>query len=116
MNTNENIILGEFPKAVLDQATAAARIRPASFLANRLDLRGKTIFAFAETVNSPAECAYSLYRKDFGWQLGIHVADVCEYVCEGSPLDTEARKRRATDQIRPEFSLTRISEASLSPF
>ena len=106
MNTNENIILGEFPKAVLDQATAAARIRPASFLANRLDLRGKTIFAFAETVNSPAECAYSLYRKDLGWQLGIHVADVCEYVCEGSPLDTEARKRRAT--VRSGFSLSNM--------
>jgi len=85
-----------FDKNVLDQAIAAKRIRTASLAANRLDLRGKTVVTFAESAESAAECAYSLYKTGTGWQLGIHVADVCEYVCEGSPLDIEARKRRCT--------------------
>lgn len=96
MSVTENLILGEFPKNVLDQANAASRIRTASFLAYRLDLRGKTILSFSDTPETPTECAYSLYRNGLGWKLGIHVADVCEYVCEGSPLDAEARKRRAS--------------------
>jgi len=96
MSFTENILFGEFPKNVIDQANAAARIRTSAFVSNRLDLRGKTVFAFSDTPDTPTESAYSLYRKGSGWQLGIHIADVCEYVCEGSPLDIEARKRKAT--------------------
>ena len=96
MNSAESILFGEFPKNVTDQAYAATRIRTSAFVSNRLDLRSKAVLAFAETAETPTECAYSLYRTGIGWQLGIHVADVCEYVCEGSPLDTEARKRKAT--------------------
>ncbi len=95
MNTAENILYGEFPKNVLEQANAAARIRTSAFVSHRLDLRGKTVFAFADSPEIPTESAYSLYRKGMGWQLGIHIADVCEYVCEGSPLDAEARKRKS---------------------
>ncbi len=96
MNSTENILFGEFPKNVIDQANAAARIRTSAFVSYRSDLRGKTVFAFADTPETPTESAYSLYRKGMGWQLGIHIADVCEYVCEGSPLDAEARKRKAS--------------------
>lgn len=91
----ETIARGEFPKSVLDQASIASRIRTSSYLARRLDLRGKTVFAFASSENSPSECAFSLYRNGSGWQLTVHVADVCEYVCEGSPLDSEAKARCA---------------------
>lgn len=86
----------EFPKRVLEQAFAAQRIRPSAQTAIRLDLRGKTVITFTEAPNTVAECAYSLYKQGNGWQLGIHIADVSEYVCEGSPLDEEARKRRGT--------------------
>ncbi len=86
----------EFPKRVLEQAAAAQRIRPSAQAATRLDLRSKTAITFAESAGSPAECAYSLYKQGNGWQLGIHIADVSEYVCENSPLDEEARKRRGT--------------------
>ncbi len=93
----------EFPKSVIEQALAAKRIKPASFLSRRLDLRGKTIISFTERADLVAECAYSLYRVGDGWQLGIHVADVCEYVCEGSPLDKEARIRRTTFLVGSEY-------------
>lgn len=108
----DNIFHGEFPKNVLEQANAAARIRTSSFLSRRADLRGKTVFAFAETPEMPTECAYSLYRNGNGWQLGIHVADVCEFVCDESPLDTEARKRKAT--VRNSAVYSRMLPAPIS--
>ena len=86
----------ECPKRVLEQAVAAQRIRPSAQTAIRLDLRSKTVITFTEAPNTVAECAYSLYKQGNGWQLGIHIADVSEYVCEGSPLDEEARKRRGS--------------------
>lgn len=95
-----------FPQNVLEQAEIAAKIKPASYLASRLDLRGKTIFTFAEDANSPTECAYSISRDASGWKLGVHVSDIAEYVCEGSPLDVEACRRGAT--IENHFENTRM--------
>ncbi len=87
----------EFPKNVIDQANTAAKMRPAAFLAKRLDLRGKTILSFSNGANIPTESAISLTRSnDSAWQLGVHICDAAEYVCENSPLDVEARKRLAT--------------------
>ncbi len=93
---DEQIILSVFPKTVTEQAAVASKIKPASYLPRRLDLRGKTVLSFGDTPNGFSECALSLYRTSSGWQLGVHVADVAEYVCEGSPLDKEARRRRAS--------------------
>lgn len=95
MNGNETIISKDFPKNVIEQAVAATRIRTSAYVSRRLDLRGKTVFAFAEREDCPSGTAFSLYRSDDGWQLGVHIADVCEYVCAGSPLDVEARRRCA---------------------
>lgn len=92
----EQINTNVFPKAVTEQAAVAAKIKPSAYLPKRLDLRGKTILSFGDSVNGFSECALSLYKTAQGWQLGVHVADVAEYVCEGSPLDTEARRRRAS--------------------
>ncbi len=83
-----------FPADVLRQASAASGLRPSTLLSNRLDLRGKTVLSFCESGDKHCECAVSVYRNGGGtWQLGLHVADVAEYVCEGSPLDEEARLR-----------------------
>ncbi len=86
---------GSFPAEVLRQAAAAGNIRVSSYLSNRLDLRGKTLLTFGEATDKHCECAVSVYRNDDGsWKLGLHIADVDEYVCEGSPLDEEAKLRR----------------------
>ncbi len=37
--------------------------------------------------------AISLKKTDYGWQLGVHIADVSHYVREGSALDKEAIER-----------------------
>lgn len=95
-----NIIMNdntEFPKNVIDQANTASRIRPSAYLSKRLDLRGKTVLSFANSANTPTECAISLsHSSNSAWRLGVHICDAAEYVCEGSPLDIEARKRLAT--------------------
>lgn len=85
-----------FGRDVISQISAAKRIRTSSRLARRLDLRGKTVFTLTENAHQNAECAFSITRTHNGWQLGIHVADVSEYVCEDSPLDLEARRRFAS--------------------
>ncbi len=98
MYTNiADAVTGMFPKEVTEQANAAAKVRMSSYLTKRHDLRGKTVLSFADSADSHSECAISLYRNgDSAWQLGVHICDVAEYVCEGSPLDIEARKRQGT--------------------
>lgn len=96
MSNYDNIFRGEFSKAAMEQAATAKRMKTASFLPYRSDLRGKNVFSFAYTPNDHCETAFSISKQSDGWQLGIHVTDVCEYVVDGSPLDTEARKRCAT--------------------
>ena len=95
-NTTQNIIFSAFPKKVCEQAKAAAKLKPASQLTRRYDLRGKTVLTFGETPTSTSDLAISLYKTANGWQLGIHIADVAEYVCVGSPLDNEAIRRNAS--------------------
>lgn len=89
--------IGIFPKNVTEQANAAAKIKASSFLSKRLDFRGKTVLTFADFAEAHCESAISITRNgNTAWRLGVHICDVAEYVCEGSPLDTEARKRLAT--------------------
>lgn len=84
-----------FGSAVNEQVAAAKYIKTSARLSHRLDLRSKTVLTLAENSSQTAECGFSVYRTQNGWQLGIHVADVSEYVCENSPLDLEARRRAA---------------------
>ena len=108
-----------FPKNVIEQANAASRIRTASQLSRRLDLRSKTIFTFGEKPDSPSSCAFSVYPNGIGWQLGIHVADVSEYVPEGSPIDVEARRRLAAVSngfVKTEMLFPSVKTDSRCPF
>lgn len=101
-----DILREGFPKSVIDQADAAAHLKPISKLSRRNDLRSKTVFTFTDTAETPAELAFSLNRDENGWVLGVHVSDIDEYVCEGSPLDIEAKKRVAT--IANDFEVSKM--------
>ncbi len=110
---------GSFPNEVNVQTTAAARIKTSSYLSKRLDLRGKTALCFVNSPEDYAHTAFSISRNGNGWTLGVHVADVDEYVCYGSPIDAEAKKRCATindgfakSEMLPEHIVSDICDLS----
>jgi len=82
-----------FPADALAQAEAVpAEVRPED-LADRVDLREKTVITIDGPDAKDLDDAVSLVRTDDGYELGVHIADVGYYVPEGSPLDLEARRR-----------------------
>jgi ribonuclease R len=63
------------------------------------DIEGRRDFRDWPTITiDPADArdhddAISLARRDDGWQLAVHIADVAHYVREGDPIDEEAYRR-----------------------
>ena len=85
-----------FSSAAEKQASTTRMAEALNFLAKRRDLRGKTVFTFSDTENCPNSYAFSVTRTDGEWVLGLHVADIAEYLPPSSPLDTEAASRGRT--------------------
>lgn len=83
-----------FPQEVLDEAERVG-IEPISDeeYAKRLDLRGEPIFTIDSKDAKDLDDAISVKRTDFGYTLGVHIADVSHYVKEGSAIDEEAINR-----------------------
>ncbi|MBO5648352.1 MAG: VacB/RNase II family 3'-5' exoribonuclease, partial [Clostridia bacterium] len=88
---HENRIPTEFPEAVLDAAARAAA-RPITEN-GRLDLRGSVIFTIDSEDAKDLDDAISLEKTENGWLLGVHIADVAEYVRQNSAVDAEAYAR-----------------------
>ena len=61
--------------------------------AKRLDLRGDPIVTIDSKDAKDLDDAISVKRTDFGYTLGVHIADVSHYVKEGSAIDEEAINR-----------------------
>ena len=72
----------------------------------RMDLRALPIFTIDSAVTKDIDDAISLTRtSDGGFELGVHIADVSNYVKPGTELDNEAFSRATSvyyaDQVVP---------------
>jgi ribonuclease R len=83
----------EFPSEVVHEAKMVAKILPTE-VARREDLRNKLLITVDPEDAKDLDDAISLEKTPEGyWLLGVHIADVSNYVTEGSKLDEEAFKR-----------------------
>ena len=95
----EGIILGndikqEFDKETLNEADKIPQTVTESQFAGREDLRDMIIFTIDGDDARDFDDAVSLTLKDNGnYYLGVHIADVSEYVKEDTALENEAYKR-----------------------
>lgn len=83
----------EYPEEVMVQAGQMPEEVSGEELSGRRDLRDwQTVTIDGEDAKD-LDDAVTLTREEFGYRLGVHIADVSHYVKEGSPLDGEAFKR-----------------------
>lgn len=93
----------EFPKEVQREASEMPQVvRNAD---GRVDLREKEIFTIDGADTKDIDDAISLEKVGKEYLLGVHIADVSNYVREGTHLDQEAVKRGTSvyliDQVIP---------------
>lgn len=83
----------EFPVNVMDSLyDIPDSVRPKQ-MAGRMDIRDwQTVTIDGEDAKD-LDDAITLTRTENGYRLGVHIADVSEYVKENSPLDREALNR-----------------------
>jgi ribonuclease R len=86
-------LFGKFSPAAEKQASAIKPVEARNYISKRVDLRSKAIFTFTDSVFGSSGCGFSVSKEEDGWKLGIHVADVAEYLKEGTELDSEAAAR-----------------------
>ena len=93
-----SIVLGhelpvEFPEKVLHQAERVAKPVSEADCAGRKDLRSLRMVTIDGEDAKDLDDAVSLTRDGETYRLGVHIADVSNYVQENSALDHEAKKR-----------------------
>lgn len=83
----------EFPEKVLNQAERVAQPVSTADMAGRKDVRHwQTVTIDGEDAKD-LDDAITLTKENDIYTLGVHIADVTNYVQEGSALDREALKR-----------------------
>ena len=81
----------EFPTNVIKEAKAIKEEIDEKDIENRLDLRREEIFTIDGEDAKDLDDAVQVKKLDNGnYELGVHIADVSNYVKEGSNLDKEA--------------------------
>ncbi|PID26730.1 MAG: ribonuclease R [Candidatus Cloacimonadota bacterium] len=83
----------EFSKEALDELTGITSDFIEVNSSDRVDLRSEKLFTVDPTDAKDFDDAITISRKDEGYQLGVHIADVSAFVYEGSNLDSEAYER-----------------------
>lgn len=83
----------EYPPEVMKQVSRMPDDVLAEDMAGRKDIRDwKTVTIDGEDAKD-LDDAITISREEYGYKLGVHIADVTNYVTEGSPLDEEALRR-----------------------
>ncbi len=83
-----------FPKEVLDEADEISVNVSASDERKRMDYRKKVVFTIDPVDAKDFDDALSIEKLENGnYEVGIHIADVSNYVPAGSDLDKEALRR-----------------------
>lgn len=83
----------EFPEGVLHQIENIPEEVNTKDLAGRMDIRNLQTVTIDGEDAKDLDDAITISKKDNVYTLGVHIADVTNYVKEGSPLDVEALKR-----------------------
>ena len=83
----------EFPEKVLNQAERVAKEVSQADREGRLDLRGEVCVTIDGEDAKDLDDAVSLRKEGENYVLGVHIADVANYVQENSALDREALER-----------------------
>ena len=83
----------EFPEKVLNQAVRVGKTVSEADCAGRLDLRGWQMVTIDGEDAKDLDDAVSLTVEEGNYRLGVHIADVANYVQENSALDREAFER-----------------------
>lgn len=83
----------EFPEKVLKQAENVGKPVSTGDMAGRKDIRSWQMVTIDGEDAKDLDDAVSLTREGENYRLGVHIADVTNYVQERSALDVEALKR-----------------------
>ncbi|WP_050640225.1 MULTISPECIES: ribonuclease R [Clostridia] len=83
----------EFPERVLNQAERVGKEVSEADMAGRMDLRDWQMVTIDGEDAKDLDDAVSLTKEGDLYRLGVHIADVSNYVQEKSALDREALKR-----------------------
>ena len=83
-----------FPPSVIDEAQAIENVIPARELRHRRDYRDLPIVTIdGETARDFDDAVHVRVLANGNYELQVHIADVAQYVTQGSALDEEARLR-----------------------
>ncbi len=95
----------EFPPDVMARLNEIPDKVAEENIAGRKDLRALPTVTIDGEEAKDLDDAITLEKTSAGYRLGVHIADVTNYVGEGSPLDREALKRGTsvylTDRVIP---------------
>lgn len=83
----------EFPEKVMKQAEKTSDQVSEADRTGRTDLRHVTMVTIDGEDAKDLDDAISLFKEGENYHLGVHIADVANYVQEGSALDREALNR-----------------------